>query len=208
MGAGGVDEHLIRDHIASYRRRDVLTLAGLAAAGLIGAGCGTAPGTPTDPAPRPANSAAAFWARQRRHGQVNFANWPLYIDDSHGTLDEFTATTGISVNYTEVIQDTPSWFTKINPILQAGESIGYDVMVITDGFQFSQLLAEGKLLPLDQRLLRNFYRNASAKFKHRSFDPGNTYSVPWASGSTGIAWNPRYIKTPVTSIIELWNPAY
>jgi len=208
VGAGGVDEHLIRDHIASYRRRDVLTLAGLAAAGLIGAGCGTAPGTPTDPAPRPANSAAAFWARQRRHGQVNFANWPLYIDDSHGTLDEFTATTGISVNYTEVIQDTPSWFTKINPILQAGESIGYDVMVITDGFQFSQLLAEGKLLPLDQRRLGNFYRNASAKFKHRSFDPGNTYSVPWASGSTGIAWNPKYIKTPVTSINELWNPAH
>jgi spermidine/putrescine transport system substrate-binding protein len=57
-------------------------------------------------------------------------------------------------------------------------------------------------------MLGNFYRNASAKFKRRSFDPENTYSVPWASGSTGIAWNPKYIKTPVTSINELWNPAY
>jgi spermidine/putrescine transport system substrate-binding protein len=197
----------MRDHAAGYRRREVLALAGLAAAGLAGAGCASAPGTPVARA-RPTNSAAAFWARQRSHGQVNFANWPLYIDDGQQTLHEFTATTGIRVSYTEVIQDTPSWFTKINPILQAGQSIGYDVMVITDGFQFSQLLAEGKLLPLDQRMLGNFYRNASAKFKHRSFDPGNTYSVPWASGSTGIAWNPKYIKTPVTSINELWNPAY
>ena len=27
-------------------------------------------------------------------------------------------------------------------------------------------------------------------------------------GTTGIAWNPRFIQTPVTSINELWNPAY
>jgi spermidine/putrescine transport system substrate-binding protein len=185
-----------------------LTLAGLAAAGLVGAGCGTSSSPSLPPDPQPANSAASFWAGQRRHGEVEFANWPLYIDPGHRTLQEFTATTGVTVDYTEVIQDTPSWFAKINPILQAGESIGYDVMVITDGFQFSQLLADGKLMPLDQRMLGNFYRNASAKFKRRPFDPGNTYSVPWASGSTGIAWNPKYIKTPVTSMNDLWNPAY
>jgi spermidine/putrescine transport system substrate-binding protein len=202
-----VSEQLLRGHAASYRRRDVLTLAGLAAAGLAGAGCGAAPSAPL-PRTRPASSVAGFWARQRRHGQVDFANWPLYIDAGHRTLKEFTATTGVSVSYTEVIQDTPSWFAKINPILLAGESIGYDVMVITDGFQFSQLLVEGELLPIDQGRLGNFYQNAAAKFKRRSFDPGNTYSVPWASGSTGIAWNPQYIKTPVTSISELWNPAY
>jgi spermidine/putrescine transport system substrate-binding protein len=202
-----VSEHLLRGHAGSYRRRDVLTLAGLAAAGLAGASCGTESSPPPARA-RPASPAARFWARQRRHGRVDFANWPLYIDAGHRTLTEFTATTGISVSYTEVIQDTPSWFAKINPILLAGESIGYDVMVITDGFQFSQLLAEGELLPLDQARLGSFYQNASAKFKRRSFDPGNTYSVPWASGSTGIAWNPKYIKTPVTSISELWNPAY
>jgi spermidine/putrescine transport system substrate-binding protein len=202
-----VGEHPLRGHAASYRRRDVLILAGLAAAGLAGAGCGTAPSASLSRA-RPASSVGGFWAHQRRHGQADFANWPLYIDPGHRTLTEFTATTGVRVSYTEVIQDTPSWFTKINPILLAGESIGYDVMVITDGFQFSQLLAEGELLPLDQAMLGNFYQNASAKFKRRSFDPGNTYSVPWASGSTGIAWNPKYIKTPVTSISELWNPAY
>jgi len=205
-----VNEHTSRGHAASYRRRDVLTLTGVAAlAGLAGAGCGSATSASSPrPQPEPTSSVARFWSRQRRHSQVNFANWPLYIDTGHRTLQEFTATTGVQVSYTEVIQDTPSWFTKINPILMAGEAIGYDVMVITNGFQFSQLLAEGKLVPVDQEMLGNFYRNASAKFKRRSFDPGNTYSVPWASGSTGIAWNPKYIKIPVTSINELWNPAY
>lgn len=205
-----MSDHLPRAHAARYRRRDALTLAGLAglaATGLAGAGCDTAAGARI-PRARPYNPAAAFWSRQRRHGHVDFANWPLYIDPGHRTLREFTAATGVSVGYAEVIQDDPSWFAKISPILRAGDSIGYDVMVITDGFQFSELAALGELIPLNHAMLSNFYRHASRKFQHRSFDPGNTYSVPWASGSTGIAWNPAYIKTPVTSIGELWNPAY
>jgi spermidine/putrescine transport system substrate-binding protein len=57
-------------------------------------------------------------------------------------------------------------------------------------------------------MLTNFHSYAATKFQRRSFDPGNTYSIPWASGTTGIAWNPQFIKTPITSINELWNPAY
>ena len=63
-------------------------------------------------------------------------------------------------------------------------------------------------MPLDQSLMTNFYSNAGPRFQHRSFDPGNTYSIPWASGTTGIAWNPKYIHKDITSIKELWNPAY
>jgi spermidine/putrescine transport system substrate-binding protein len=189
-----------------YRRRDALTLAGLAAAGLVAAGCGTA--RPVAAVSTPAPGSASFWARQSKHGHVNFANWPFYIDTDHATLREFTASTGISVSYTEVIQDDPSWFDKISPILRKGESIGYDVMVITDGFQFSELVALNELTPLNQRLMTNFYANAGPAFKKRSFDPGNTYSMPWAAGSTGIAWNPKYIHDPITSMNDLWNPAY
>jgi spermidine/putrescine transport system substrate-binding protein len=191
---------------AGYRRRDALTLAGLAAAGLAVAGCGST----RAPAPRPSVAAgpSGFWAHQRKHGHVNFANWPYYIDAPHTTLHEFTAATGITVSYTEIIQENEEWFTKISPILRKGENIGYDVMVITDGFQFSELVALNELTPLDQHLMPNFYAHAAPAFKNRSFDPGNTYSMPWASGSTGIAWNPKFIKTPVTSMNDLWNPAY
>lgn len=199
---------MVRSRAAGFRRRDVLRLAGLAAAGLGGvAGCGTGGSRPA-PQVLAQSPMARYWSRQRRHGHVNFANWPLYIDAGRRTLQQFTAATSIGVTYAEVIQDSPTWFAKISPILTAHESIGYDIMVITNGFQFSELVAHGELIPLDQGMLGNFHRYASQKFQRRSFDPGNTYSVPWASGSTGIAWNPAYLKAPVTSISELWNPAY
>ena len=152
--------------------------------------------------------AEKFWAKQKKHGHVNFANWPLYIDTSHETLKQFTQATGITVNYKEVIQDDPSWFAKVDPEIRAGQYIGYDIMVITDGFQWSDFVALGEFMPLDQKLMTNFYKYASAKFKNRSFDPGNTYGMPWASGSTGIAWNPKFIKDPISSINDLWNPKY
>jgi len=192
-----------------YRRRDALRLAGLAglaAAGGLAAGCGGSP--PPAPKPTPPAGSAAWWATQRRHGHVNFANWPLYIDPGHQTLKDFTTATGITVSYAEVIQENDSWYNEISPILRKGQVIGYDIMVITDGFQFSELVTAGDLVPLDQKLMPNFYRYARNRFKNRSFDPGNTYSMPWAGGSTGIAWNPNFIKKNITSINELWNPAY
>ncbi len=189
------------------RRRDVLGLGGLAAAGLAVAAC-SGGGSPKPRVVHAQNTVARFWAAQKRHGHVNFANWPLYIDTGRKTLQEFTAATAITVSYAEVIQSAPSWVAKVGPIIRAGESIGYDLMVVTNGFWFSQLLTMGGLIPLDQSMLPNFHRYAAAKFQHRSFDPGNTYSIPWASGTTGIAWNPKFIQAPVTSIRELWNPAY
>ena len=192
-----------------YRRRDALRLAGLtglAAAGLAAAGCGTSP--PPAPKPTPPVGSAAWWATQRKHGHVDFANWPLYIDPNHQTLKDFTAATGITVSYAEVIQEDQSWYNEISPILRRGQTIGYDIMVVTDGFQFSELVTAGELIPLDQKLMTNFYSYARPRFKNRSFDPGNTYSMPWAGGATGIAWNPNFIHKEITSINELWNPAY
>jgi len=191
-----------------YSRREAFTLGGLAAAGLGLAACGVPDAGQAVSTSPPESAAQKYWARQKKHGQVDFANWPLYIDPDHETLKLFTASTGITVNYAEVIQDDPSWFSAINPIIRSGESIGYDVMVVTDEFEFFDLVALGDLVPLNQSMLPNFHTYASQKFQHRSFDPGNIYSIPWASGSTGIAWNPKYITTPVTSMTDLWNPAY
>jgi spermidine/putrescine transport system substrate-binding protein len=204
------DDPVLARGLARPRRRDVLGLGGLAAAGLALAACSGGASSGSRPARpvRAQNTVQKFWAAQKRHGHVNFANWPLYIDTGRKTLQEFTARTGITVSYAEVIQEDDYWVNKIAPILRAGESIGYDLMVVTNGFWFSELLTMGALIPLDQSLLPNFRKYAADNFQHRSFDPGNTYSIPWASGTTGIAWNPEFIQTPVTSLNELWNPAY
>ncbi len=196
-------------HGRDYSRRNALRFGGLSAAGLALAACGVQGAAPKQQTSSQALSAAQqFWKAQKPTKHVNFANWALYIDPSHDTLKQFTKATGITVTYSEVIQDDPSFFAKINPIIRAGQDTGYDIMVITDGLEFGELLQLGEVTPLDQSKLTNFYKYSGKAYQNRSYDPGNVYSVPWASGSTGIAWNPKYVKTPPTSINDLWNPAY
>jgi len=72
--------------------------------------------------------------RQKLHDQVNFANWPYYIDvlnGKHQSLEHFTATTKIKVNYLEVVQDNASFYAKIRPRSRPSGH-GYDVMVMTN----------------------------------------------------------------------------
>ena len=193
---------------AHYSRRNALRLGGLSAAGLTLAACGVGGAAKQQTTAQAETAAQKFWKAQKPTGAATFANWALYIDPSHQTLKDFTKATGIKVTYQEVIQDDSSFFAKIHPQLSSGQSTGYDIMVITDGLEFNELVNLGEVIPLDQTRLTNFYKYSGAPYQHRSFDPGNVYSVPWASGSTGIAWNPKYVKTPPTSINELWNPAY
>ncbi|MFI7626853.1 spermidine/putrescine ABC transporter substrate-binding protein [Microbispora rosea] len=191
-------------------RRDAFRLAGLSAAGLALAACGVqGKGTA-----RPSSSAQAqsevekFWSGKTKNGHVDFANWPLYMDPKLPELKQFTQQTGITVNYKEVILEMPSWFAKIQPQLAAGQSIDYDLMVVTNGLHFQRLVQLGYLAPLDHSKLPNFAANAAPEYKQESFDPGNVYSIPWASGITGIAYNPKYVDTPPTSMADLWNPKY
>ena len=191
-------------------RRDAFRLAGLSAAGLALAACGVqGKGTA-----KPTSSAQAqsevekFWSGKVKNGHVDFANWPLYMDPKRPELKLFTEQTGITVNYKEVILEMPSWFAKVQPLLAAGQSIDYDLMVVTNGLQFGQFVQLGYLAPLDHSKLPNFAANAGAQYKNESFDPGNVYSIPWASGMTGIAYNPKYVDTPPTSMADLWNPKY
>jgi spermidine/putrescine transport system substrate-binding protein len=189
-------------------RRNALRIGGLSAAALGLAACGVQ-GQAVNQSTEQAESAAdKFWKSQHKHGTVTFANWALYIDPSHQTLKEFTKATGIKVTYDEVIQDDPSFFAKIHPLLAAGQPTGYDIMVITNGTEFSELVELGEVIPLDQHMMTNFYKYAGPNFLHRSFDPGNVYSIPWQAGSTGIGWNPKYIKEAPTSVNDLWNTAY
>ncbi len=84
-----------------------------------------------------------MWQKQHQTGVLDFANWPLYIDVSHGkhpSLEQFTKETGIKVNYQEVIQDNAPFYAQIAPTLQAGQSISYDLVVMTNGWQLIELI--------------------------------------------------------------------
>ena len=153
----------------------------------------------------------AFWAKQKKQGTLDWANWPLYIDTSHGkhpSIDLFIKQTGIEVNYKPVIQDNASFFAQIRPVLQAGESIGYDLIVISDGWELTQLMNNRWLIPLDRSRMPNFVKYAGATARDPSYDPGNRYTVTWQSGLTGIAYDPDKTGREITSVHDLFDPAF
>jgi spermidine/putrescine transport system substrate-binding protein len=95
-------------------RRDVLRIAGLGAGStmmMAGGGAAFASSLPNAKV-----GTKTWWAKQTLHHKLNFANWPLYIDtvgSRHPSIDHFSQTTGVKVNYIEAIQDDASFYSKI-----------------------------------------------------------------------------------------------
>ena len=146
-------------------------------------------------------------------GTVTVANWPLYIDkakDKAGvryspSLREFTKRTGIEADYQEVIADYPSFLGKILPQLEAGQPIGWDVIVI-GGRELTVLQANDWLTPLDPSLRPNFEAHATSWARDPAFDPGNQHTMAWQGGFTALGVNRKLVKGPVTKLDDLANP--
>ncbi len=193
-------------------RRRAMQLGGLSAVTLTLAACGVKGGKKTPSSAAVSSSAASFWDTQKQTGTLDFANWPLYMDvndnnkNDHPSIDLFTKQTGIKVKYSEVIQENASFFGKIQPQLAAGQNIGYDIIVITNGTYLDKLRQLGYLQPLDQKLMTNFTANASSLVKDPSYDKGNTYTMAWQSGMTGIGYDPKKVGKDITSWQDLLDP--
>lgn len=187
-------------------RRDFLRLMGVGGIGLAAAACGVSGQGGQQNVTK--SQVEEFWAGKTRNGRLNWANWVGYIEDDRATLKNFTKATGIEVEYKEVINENGEWFGKINEPLRAGQSIDFDLMVMTNGIQLEQCRQLGYLAPLDHAKLPNFAANAGASFKNPAYDPGNTFTVPFMSGITGIAYNTEYVKEPITKWADLLNPKY
>ena len=191
-------------------RRAALRGAGLLSASAFLAACGVE-GSGGDEAPQ----ASGFWDTQTKAGVLDFANWPLYMDQEkvggkvvYPSLQDFTKETGIKVNYKEVINENDAFLGKITPSLKAGQPTGWDLMVITNGSSLDKLLRQNFLVELDQSKLPNFQKYADPAIKNPSYDPGNKYTIAWQSGLTALAYNPKLTKRPITSFNDLFDPAF
>jgi len=191
-------------------RRSALRGAGLLGASAFLAACGVE-GSSEQEAPQ----AAGFWDTQTKAGKLDFANWPLYMDQDkvkgknvYPSLQDFTKETGIKVNYKEVIQDNDAFLGKINPSLKAGQPTGWDLIVITNGGSIEKLIRQNFLIELDHSKLPNFAKNAGAAYKDPTFDPGNKFTVAWQAGLTGLAYNPKLTKREITSFEDLFDPKF
>jgi spermidine/putrescine transport system substrate-binding protein len=155
-----------------------------------------------------------WWKEQRPTGELVFANWPLYIDyrnwlKDRPTLNDFSRQSGVMVTYEEIIENNAQFAGQMAKTLASGRATGYDLVVLTNSWQLTQLVDKGYLIPLDHSQLGNFARYASPLVKSPAYDPGNKYTVAWQSGFTGIAYDSRRIdRNSITSVHDLWNPAY
>ncbi|MEU2775992.1 spermidine/putrescine ABC transporter substrate-binding protein [Streptomyces sp. NPDC007162] len=144
---------------------------------------------------------------------VNFSNWPEYIDvddsgKTHPTLDEFRKRTGITVKYTEDINDNDEFFGKVQPQLAAGQDTGRDLIVLTDWLA-ARMIRLGYVQQLDASNLPHAFANLSDQFRSPDWDPGRAYSYPWQGISTVVAFNKKALNgVEVKSVSDLLdNPA-
>lgn len=197
-------------------RRDVLRSAGVGVGalslGAIMAACGVS-GTKNAQTNTDIGT-EGWWDTQSATKEMVFANWPLYLDGQKGgdrpSLDKFLTDTGIKVTYKEAILDNPGFYSKIAPILKSGKPIGDDIIVLTSNSPVlgKVIHTNGWAIPLDHRKMTNFNANASKLVSSPWWDPGNKYTMAWQSGLTAIGYNPKYITRPITSILDLWDPAF
>ncbi|MFD3530896.1 PotD/PotF family extracellular solute-binding protein [Streptomyces sp. NPDC058664] len=184
-------------------RRSLLRgIGGAGTASLLAAGCGV-PAAYVDEGDRSGRDLSA------RDRTLDFANWPLYIDtddeDSgkRPTLDAFRSRTGISVRYTEEINDNDEFFGKIGPSLMNRQETGRDLIVVSD-WMAARFVRLGWVQEMDRAAQPNVAARLDPQLRDPAFDRGRRHSVPWQSGITGIAYNRRKLGRELRSTRELW----
>jgi len=194
---------------ALSRRRLLAGLGGLAAAGALSA-CGSAPQTAGSGATGTVKATARAAAdRSDTEKLVRWSNWPEYIDLDEATgrwptIDDFTKQTGIKVEYTEDYNDNAEFYAKVRPALAAGHDTERDVWVSSD-WMVGRLIGQGFVQPLDLANIPNASSLDPALGK-AAFDPGRVYSLPWQSGFTCLAFNPKATGgKKVVSVDQLLN---
>jgi spermidine/putrescine transport system substrate-binding protein len=134
------------------------------------------------------------------------SNWPEYIDvdpekGATTTLQDFERRTGIKVDYTDDVSDNAEFFAKVRNQLSYCEPIGRDMMMLTD-WMAARMIGLGWIQPLDPAKVQNLHKNLIKPLQGRQWDKDRTYSAPWQSGLTGIAYNSKKTKE-VRSFEEL-----
>ena len=197
------DELLFRQAVETSRaltRRRFLRTSGLAAGAAGLAPLLAACGSDSDSDSASGDGGAA----KQDTKNLYFANWPAYIDEE--TVDLFEKASGISFKYTEEYNDNNEYFAKIQPLLSKGRSIDPDMLAPTF-WMAGRLISLGWVdkLPLDK--IPNA-KNLRSSLQKPTWDPTGEYSLPWQSGFAGIAYNEQVTGRALTSIDDLWDPAF
>ena len=137
-------------------------------------------------------------------GTLRISNWPLYMAD--GFVAAFQTASGITVDYKEDYNDNEQWFAKVKEPLSRKQDIGADLVVPTE-FMAIRLHQLGWLNDISDEGVPN-KKNLRPDLMDSSVDPGRKYSAPYMSGLVGLAYNRAATGRDITSINDLWDPAF
>lgn len=142
---------------------------------------------------------ARSWPAGRGLPQLNIYTWTAYL--SPRVVQGFEGEFHCKVNY-DLYDSNEALLAK----LQAG-NVEYDLVMPTD-YMVEILIRQGLLAPLDKSRLSVAWRNVDPRFLGQSCDPKNEYSVPYAWGTTGLAYRSDLVKEKITSWDALFDPRF
>ncbi|MGE3829818.1 MAG: spermidine/putrescine ABC transporter substrate-binding protein [Parvibaculaceae bacterium] len=143
-------------------------------------------------------AAAVTWAGPALAEKIVISNWDGYMPKD--LPEKFKAETGIDVEV--AVHATNE---EIMGKVVASKGQGYDVLFVSSPFAeaLNQLGIAAKLDHAKIPNLANLYPEAN-ELKH---DPGNTFSVPYSWGTTGLCYRSDIVKTEPASWNDLLKPA-
>jgi spermidine/putrescine transport system substrate-binding protein len=129
--------------------------------------------------------------------RVKFFNWQDYIDPK--LLADFTAATKIDVSYsTYASNDELGDRLALAGVPRRGnrKATSFDVIVPSDSL-FRRLRDQDRVQALDSKIVtETLLSNIDPVFRALELDPGNRFTVPWATGSTGIGYDTTVFGEP------------
>jgi spermidine/putrescine transport system substrate-binding protein len=128
---------------------------------------------------------------------LNLFIWSDYIDPN--LITAFEKQCGCKVVETDYESNA-----EMEAKLKTGGDAEYDV-VVPSSYYVPEMVDEGLLQKVDHSKLSNF-NNLVPKFQNPDYDLGDTYSIPYQWGTTGIVYDPAKIKDPGTNWAILFDP--
>lgn len=131
---------------------------------------------------------------------LNILNWGDYIDPA--LIEQFEDTYNVKVKYSTLTSNEEMLIK-----LRASDCV-YDLCFPSD-YIIEKLISEDLLAPLNMDNIPNSVNlDADILATTASFDPGNTYSLPYMWGTVGILYNKTMVSEQVDSWDILWDTNY
>ena len=122
--------------------------------------------------------------------------WSEYIPQS--VIDQFSKETGIQVS----VENYASNEEMLAKLMAGGGE--YDIIQPSE-YVVEALIAQKLLHPIDKTKIPNL-SNIAPQFLKMSFDPDNSFSVPFMAGTVGIVVNTELIKDDIKSFADVFKP--